>query len=146
MLLAKECPGMIYVGDLVCCRTSSDKLLFLIVMEDVLLQDVDVKVSVRFPEGTILFEIGSDKLEVSNGQIMVLPPQLFEVIDGEVTLSDAVSVDFQTLAEKQAVDILSEEDWAVLIDTSGLPEDETAENRGVGKRKASIDRNIRNKR
>ena len=77
---------------------------------------------------------------------MVLPPQLFEVIDGEVTLSDAVSVDFQTLAEKQAVDILSEEDWAVLIDTSGLPEDETAENRGVGKRKASIDRNIRNKR
>ena len=53
MLLAKECPGMIYVGDLVCCRTSSDKLLFLIVMEDVLLQDVDVKVSVRFPEGTI---------------------------------------------------------------------------------------------
>ena len=47
MLLAKECPRMIYTGDLLCCRTASDKLLFLIVMEDLLLQDVDVKVSVR---------------------------------------------------------------------------------------------------
>ena len=146
MLLAKECPGMIYAGDLVCCRTVSDKLIFLIVMEDVLLQDVDVKVSVRFPEGTIPFEIGSDKLEVANGQIMVLPPQLFEVVDGEVVLSDAVSVDFQSLSEKQGVDVLSEEDWAVLVDTSCLPEDETTENIGAGKRKASVGRNSRNKR
>ena len=91
LLLETSAPGIIRAQDLVCCHSITGSLMFLIVQEDVLLSDSDVKVLVRFPDGTISFYIGSDKLVVTKEQIMVLPSQLYEVTDdGEVKLDDAV--------------------------------------------------------
>ena len=73
MLLEKDCPGMLTANDLVCCRSVSDTLMYLIVREDVLLKDNDVRVPVRFPGGTVGFDINSDKLVVKDGQIVALP-------------------------------------------------------------------------
>ena len=134
MLLEKECPGMLLANDLVCCHSVSGTLMFLIVQEDVLLQDVDVKISVKFPDVTVGFHISSDKLLVENGQIMVLPPQVYDVKDGEVILSDVVAAEFHHLSDNQGSD-LTEEEWAVLIDTTGLPDAETTNK--VEKRKGS---------
>ena len=92
--------------------------MFLVVQEDVLLSDVDVKISVRFPDGTVVFHISSDKLAVSNGQIMALPAQVYNVDDGEVILSDAVAPEFHDLVDNQGTD-LTEEEWALLVDTTG---------------------------
>ena len=107
--------------------------MFLIVQEDVLLQDVDVEISVNFPDVTVGFHISSNKLLVENGQIMVLPPQVYDVEDGEVILSDVVAAEFHYLSDNQGAD-LTEEEWAVLIDTTGLPDAEKVEKRkGSGK-------------
>ena len=51
MLLEKVHPGMLLANDLVCSRSITDTLMFLIVQEGVLMRDVDVKISVRFPDG-----------------------------------------------------------------------------------------------
>ena len=125
LLLEKCVPGMLHLNDLVCCRSMTDSLMFLIVQEDVLLSNNDVRVLVRFPDGTVNFSISSDKLVVDQGQIMVLPMQLYEVKDGEVTLADAVKADFELLSTQQAND-LSEEEWAVLTDLTGVPEEEVS--------------------
>ena len=90
MLLKKSCPGILIKNDLVCCRTVSDTLMFLIVEND-LLDQVDIKISVRFSDGTISFMVSIDKLLAENGQITTIPMQLYDVVDGEVQLSDAVS-------------------------------------------------------
>ena len=103
----------------------TDSLMFLIVQEDVLLSNTDVRVLVQFPDGTVNFSISSDKLVVEKGQIMALPMQLYEVKDGEVTLADAVKADFELLSTQQAND-LSEEEWAVLTDLTGVPEEEAS--------------------
>ena len=129
MLLEKNCPGLLHKNDLVCCRSITDTLMFLIVQEDVLLNDRNVKISVCFPDGTISFLISSDKLVAQRGQIMALPMQLYDVVDGEVQLSDAVSKEFELLSQNQGEE-LSDEEWAVLVDVT--PDDEspdTTENR-----------------
>ena len=133
MLVEKEFPGMLRKNYLVCCHSISGTLMFLIVQEHVLLKDVDIKISVKFPDGTIGFDISSDKLLVQNKQIMVLPSHLYDVKDGEVVLSDVVSAEFQHLADKQGSD-LTDEEWAVLIDTTALPDETTKK---AEKRKAS---------
>ena len=120
MLIDKSSPGMLIKNDLVCCRTVRDTLMFLIVEKDVLLDQVDVKISVRFPEGTISFMVSIDKLVTENGQIMAIPMQLYDVVDGEVQLCDAVSIDFEVLLHNQG-QILSDEEWAVLV----LPPEES---------------------
>ena len=88
---------MLHSNDLVCCRSV-----------------------------TISFDISSDKLVVDKEQIMALPMQLYQVIDGEVKLADAVSADFELLSSNQVTD-LSEEEWAVLTDTSGVPNEDLSE-------------------
>ena len=57
LLSERSAPGMIRAQDLVCCHSITGSLMFLIVQEDVLLSDSDVKVLVRFPDGTISFYI-----------------------------------------------------------------------------------------
>lgn len=109
MLLDKSMPGMLHSKDLVGCRSVTDSLMFLIVQEDVLLSNSDVKIAVRFPDGTIIFDISSDKLVVNIGQIMVLLMQLYQVIDEEMKLADAVSADFDLLSSNQTTDLSEEE-------------------------------------
>ena len=46
---------------------------------------------------------------------MSLPKQLYTIVDGEVQLSDAVSREFEILQQNQG-DILSDEEWALLLD------------------------------
>ena len=123
MLLEKDCPGMLTADDLVCCRSVSDTLMYLIVREDVLLKDNDVRVPVRFPGGTVGFDINSDKLVVKDGQIVALPSSLYHVNDEDVILSDVAAADFQCLSENQVND-LTEEEWAVLIDVTDVQNDE----------------------
>ena len=81
---------------------------------------VDVKIPVRFLDGTINVLVGVDKLVTDNGQIMAIPVQLYDVVDGDIQLCDAVSPDFEALSHSQ-VQILSDEEWALLIDA---PSDE----------------------
>ena len=49
-----------------------------------------------------------------NGQIMAILMQLYEVVDGEVLLSDAVSRDFEGLSHNQ-VSIVKDDEWAALL-------------------------------
>ena len=136
LLSERSAPGMIRAQDLVCCHSITGSLMFLIVQEDVLLSDSDVKVLVRFPDGTISFYIGSDKLVVTKEQIMALPSQLYEVTDdGEVKLDDAVSSDFDFLSDNQSTD-LTEEEWALLTDTSYV-NSEVSINSGKKRKKQS---------
>ena len=72
---------MLIKNDLACCRTANDSLMFLIVESDVLLDQVDVKIPVCFPDGTINFLVDVDKLVTDNGQIMAIPVQLYDVVD-----------------------------------------------------------------
>ena len=128
---------MIRAQDLVCCHSITGSLMFLIVQEDVLLSDSDVKVLVRFPDGTISFYICSDNLVVTNGQIMALPSQLYEVTDdGEVQLDDAVSSDFDYLSDNQSTD-LTEEEWVMLTDTSYVDTSDVSINSGKKRKKQS---------
>ena len=128
---------MIRAQDLVCCHSITGSLMFLIVQEDVLLSDSDVKVLVRFPDGTISFYICSDNLVVTNGQIMALPSQLYEVTDdGEVKLDDAVSSDFDYLSDNQSTD-LTEEEWVMLTDTSYVDTSDVSINSGKKRKKQS---------
>lgn len=145
MLSEKEFPGMLIANDLVCCRSVSDTLMYLIVREDVLLKDDDVKIPVRFPGGTVGFEISSDKLVVENGQIMVLPSSLYHENDEDVILSDVVAGDFQSLSENQVKD-LTEEEWAILVDVSGVHDEADGKEKGRGKRKACEEKDKRKKR
>ena len=140
MLLEKDCPGMLTANDLVCCRSVSDTLMYLIVREDVLLKDNDVRVPVRFPGGTVGFDINSDKLVVKDGQIVALPSSLYHVNDEDVILSDVVAADFQCLSENQVID-LTEEEWAVLIDVTDVQNDEPR-----GKSKTSTEMKKKKKR
>ena len=117
MLVEQSVPGMLYKHDLVCCRSINDTLMFLIVQNDILLNNDDVQISVCFPDGTISFVVSADKLVTESGQIMTLPMQLYQVVDGEIRLSDAVSRDFEELLHNQG-GMLSDEEWALLIDTS----------------------------
>ena len=122
MLLEKDCPGMLTANDLVCCRSVSDTLMYLIVREDVLLKDNDVRVPVRLQGGTVGFDINSDKLVVKDVQIVALPSSLYHVNDEDVILSDVAAADFQCLSENQVND-LTEEEWAVLIDVTDVQND-----------------------
>ena len=62
-----------------------------------------MKIPVRFPGGTVGFEISSDKLVVENGQIMVLPSSLYHENDEDVILSDVVAGDFQSLRKPSQI-------------------------------------------
>ena len=138
MLLEQNIPGMLYKDDLVCCRSIEDTLMFLVVQDDVLLNHIDVKISVCFPGGTINFQVATDKLVTENGQIMALPKQLYKIIEGEVILSDAVSRDFEVLQLNQG-EMLTDEEWALLLDDGDVPTEFTVSIVRTPKRKEQED-------
>ena len=107
MLLEQSCPGKLYKNDLVCCRSMTDELVDLIVCKQVLLGDNNVQIPVTKADGSAEIMISSSKLLNEKGQIMTVPSQLYEIIDGG---GDVVSRSFEALTYAQD-NALTDEEW-----------------------------------
>ena len=84
MLLDHVGPGKVLKGDLLCTATMEDEILYLIAKGDVLLDNLNVKIPVTKVGDNSVFMVTYDKLLTEMGQIICIPPQLYESVEDKV--------------------------------------------------------------
>ena len=99
--------GKLFSGDLVFIRYLNNQLINLIVTEDVILDDLNMSLKVRIPQGNTSTEVGCVKLEqlVKDGNnIVAIPSKMYHIDgDGAIELDESISYMFDALMNKQIV-------------------------------------------
>ena len=131
MLLDHVGPGKILKGDLLCTATIEDEILYLIAKGDVLLDNLDVQIPVTKVGDNSVFMVNYDKLLTEMGQIICIPPQLYETVEDKVIFKSNVIPMDHVLYKKGR----SDEEWAVLMDSEPV---EVREEEKGKKRKADV--------
>ena len=72
---------------------------------------------------------------------MTIPKQLYEIEEGEVQLSDAVSTDFEVLSQDQG-EMLDDEEWTLLLDETS--QETPVNEQGTSRRKREGQQNQTN--
>ena len=119
MLVEQFVTGKLFKGDLVCCR-STNKLDYLIVQEETVLDSNDVQIVLkRASDEEVVLSIRS--LVVEKGHIMALPSSLYKISGGEVHFSTSAARSFEKILneqlEKADEDVaMTDDDWAILVE------------------------------
>ena len=110
--------GQLFAGDLVFFKSLDNKLLNLLVTEDVTLSDIDMSVKVKMlqsDQSNRVYTIQLAQLFQDGGRTVVIPSTLFKVEDDELKLDENVSYIFDGMRDQQAVS-RTDSDWALLFD------------------------------
>ena len=118
MLQPSSNSGKLFSGDLVFIKYLNNQLINLIVTEDTILDDLDMSLKVRRPQGNSSVDVASVKLEqlVKDGEnIVAVPCNMYQIDgDGSIELDESISYMFDALMNK---DIVSRTDieWNELL-------------------------------
>ena len=110
--------GKLFSGDLVFIRYLNNQLIYLIVTEDTTLDDVNMSLKVRRPQGNSSVGVASVKLEqlIKDGEnVVAVPCNMYQIEgDGSIELDESISYMFDALMNK---DIVSRTDieWNELL-------------------------------
>ena len=105
MLQPSSNSGKLFSGDLVFIKYLNNQLINLIVTEDKILDDLDMSLKVRRPQGNSSVDVASVKLEqlVKDGEnIVAVPCNMYQIDgDGSIELDESISYMFDALMNKE---------------------------------------------
>ena len=107
--------GVLNKDDLVFSRSETDKLLFFIVQEKFLLDDINRTVLVRKVGSSIDTWVSCTKFLGDKGQIFIVPSQLYTVDDGDVILNEAVTKHMECLIQVHTC-VFTDDEWSLLVE------------------------------
>ena len=96
--------GKLYVGDLVFFQSFSNKILDLVVAEEVILATLEVPLKVCLLQGAeSVLTINLSQLLQNNGQAVVVPAEFYHLEDGKMKIQENVSYLFDKLTNKRSL-------------------------------------------
>ena len=107
--------GVLNKNDLVFSRSETDELLFFIVQEKFLLDDINRTVLVRKVGSSIDTWVSCTKFLGDKGQIFIVPSQLYTVDDGDVIFNEAVTKHMECLIQAHTR-VFTDDEWSLLVE------------------------------
>ena len=110
--------GKLYVGDLVFFQSFGDKVLNLLIIEEVVLCSIDIPIKVQILQSEDqqkVYTIYLNQLLQDNGQTVVVPSDFFSIEDGEFRIQENVSYLFDKLTNKGCM-VQKDSEWDPLFD------------------------------
>ena len=133
-LPAENDDGKVKEGDIVFYE-SLDGIMYLIVVKDMLLLNVDSAVEVKQIDSSDIHRVPVNKLLVHDGKIVILPSYLYSVEENEIIVADIAHTTFTHILEKcRYKSILSDEEWFTLFESEDT-EKTDAPKKGVSSKK-----------
>ena len=104
MLHSSSNSGKLFSGDLVFIRYLNNKLINLIVTEDVFLDDLEMSLKVRIPQENTSTEVKLEQLVKDGNSIVALPSNKYHIdCNGKIEIDDGISYMFDALMNKEIV-------------------------------------------